>query len=127
LSYFEGKNYNSKDFDKIKPELIIAKTGVVDEQWDKLRLDNPGVWNDEGLLEAGRQYAKLYYAQNDVITARKGSAEYAEKALNYAIISSWAYVSGLLKDNKTRFERHYGLADKTATDPLTANALFHYQ
>lgn len=123
LSYFEGAKHNSRDFDKIKPEPIIAKTGVVDEQWDKLRLDNPQMWINEKLIEAGTQYAKLYNAQYDAIISHKGSAEYAEKALNYAIISSWAYVSGLLQDNQQRLIKHYALADRGGTDPLNANAM----
>lgn len=123
LSYFEGKKYNSKEFDKIKQDPIIAKTGVIDEQWEKLRSDNSNIWDDKELIEAGKQYATLYDAQLKAITSRKGLAEYAEKALNYAVISSWAYVAGLLRDNKTRLERHYALADKTSTDPLNAIAL----
>lgn len=123
ISYSEGKKCKSKDFEKIKAEPIITKTGVIDEQWNKLRSDKSGIWTDKDLEEAGKQYAVLNKSQFDFIHAHKGSAEYAEKALNYAIISSWAFVTGLLQDNIVRLERHYNLANKTSTDPFNSVAL----
>jgi len=123
LSFYEGKKHSSEDFNKIKPEPIIAKTGVVDEQWDKLRTEETDIWSNKELLEAGKQYSKLNDAQYKAITSKKGAAEYSEKALNYAIISSWAYVAGLLQNNKARIKRHYSLAEKTGSDPLNSFAL----
>jgi len=49
--------------------------------------------------------------------------EYASKALNYSIVSAWAFVAGVLENNDKRLERHFGLADRTSKDPLNAGAL----
>lgn len=123
LSYFEGKKYDSADFVKIKPEPILAKTGGLDEQWEEFRKNNPDFWSDAGLKAAGKELAELHTAQYNSIVQRTGSLEFAEKALSYPIITSWAYVAGLLYKNKPRLNRHYSLKTKTSTDPLNTNAL----
>ena len=123
LSFFEGRKYDPKDFDRIRPEPIIAKTGVADQTWNNLRTANTKMWSDKDLLDAGKQYAKLNNSQFTIIAGRKGSPEYAEKAMNYAIISAWAYTAGLLNGNKVRLERHFALSGKNSTDPLNATAL----
>lgn len=123
LSYFEGKKYDSANFDKVKPEPILVKTGGIDEQWEKIRKENPKLWEDEGLKEAGKEFAELNIAQYSFIAQRTGSLEFAEKALSYPILTSWAYVAGVLYKNKTRLQRHYSLKTKTSSDPLNTGAL----
>jgi len=43
--------------------------------------------------------------------------------VNYSILSSWAYIAGLLQNNDTRLKRHYKLCYVENTDPLNASAL----
>ncbi|OGS47338.1 MAG: hypothetical protein A2539_07290 [Elusimicrobia bacterium RIFOXYD2_FULL_34_15] len=123
VSYFEGRKIDTNIYEKVKPEPLLAKTGGMDEQWDTLRNSNPKLWEDNGLLEAGKAYATLYDAQYDYITNKKGSQEYADKALNHAIITSWAYIAGVLYNNKLRLKRHFELYKNSKTDPLNAVAL----
>ena len=46
-----------------------------------------------------------------------------EKALNYAVLSAWAYTAGILTKNQLRLDRHYELKIQPGRDPLNANAL----
>lgn len=121
LSYFEGRKGDPTKFSLFNPQPIIVKTGVIDEQWEELRGKN--IWKDELLIEAGKEYAKLVTIQYDYFVKQKGSSDYANKALNYAVISSWAYIAGLLTNNKERLRRHFSLANVTKTDPLNAEAV----
>jgi hypothetical protein len=54
---------------------------------------------------------------------KKASVDTREKALNYAILASWAYIAGLLSTNPTRLGRHYDLKNQAGRDPLNAAAL----
>lgn len=53
----------------------------------------------------------------------KGTLDFQEKALNYAVLSAWTYTAGLLSGNPTRLVKHYALKDQTGRDPLNAAAL----
>jgi hypothetical protein len=55
--------------------------------------------------------------------ARKGPADYREKAMNIAILAAWSYVAGLLTGNENRLLRHFGLSERTSGDPLNSAAL----
>jgi hypothetical protein len=72
----------------------------------------------------------LVQAQRNAFATDKGKVrkqranlDFAEKALNYAVLSSWAYAAGLLHDNTVRLRRHYDLKDQAEKDPLNAAAL----
>jgi hypothetical protein len=123
LSYFEGDKYDSKNFDKIRTEPILAKTGGIDDKWEKLRGEHPDLWNDQGLKEAGIAFAGLNHAQYESIAKKTGALEFAEKAMSYSVLTAWAYVAGVLRENKVRLSNHYALKDKAQSDPLNANAL----
>lgn len=113
------------DFDKEKTDGIIAKTGGNDEEWDKLKDEHPEMWRDENLKNAGRAFAKLASKQRDFFAedGKKPSREYADKAFNYAILASWAFVAGVLVNNDVRRKRHYELPEHSKKDPLNAEAL----
>ena len=53
----------------------------------------------------------------------KYSADFAVKALNYAVLSAWAYTAGMLHENNVRLPRHYGLREAKGKDPLNAAVL----
>jgi hypothetical protein len=91
---------------------VVCKTGVPDQDWDQLRLAQPGLWKDKRLEEAGREFARLVEAQRKAFKGKEGAnVDYAEKALNMAVMSAWVYVAGLLHANDVRRNRHYALAD----------------
>jgi hypothetical protein len=123
LNYFRGKTLATKDFAKIDTTPDLCKTGEPDETWERLRQDNE-IWTDRELLEAGKEFAKLVEAQRQAFVGITGrNVDFEEKALNYAVLSSWAFVAGLLHNNRTRLKRHFALASKTGKDPLNAVAL----
>jgi hypothetical protein len=87
------------------------------------------MWQDIYLEYAGRRFASIVAAQRKAFvkntTTRKNSknVDYEEKALNFAILSSWSFIAGLLQGNETRLMRHYNLDTSTGKDPLNAAAL----
>ena len=123
INYFLGNSVI--DFEKEKTDGVIAKTGGNDEDWDKLKEEHPEMWNDKKLKEAGIAFAKLAKKQKEYFAedGKKPSREYADKAFNYAIIASWAFVAGLLSENDVRRIRHFELPEHSKKDPLNAEAL----
>ena len=123
LSYLEGRENKRGSFDKVNPTPIIAKTGGVDERWENIR-GKKDIWSDSKLLEAAKQFAALQVKQKEYYeTKKKRNLEFANKALNYSILSSWAYMAGILEDNSVRLKRHFGLSKIDSTDPLNATSL----
>jgi hypothetical protein len=53
----------------------------------------------------------------------RGSDDFQEKALNYAVLSGWAFTAGLLHNNSSRLTRHFALRAQAGRDPLNAAAL----
>jgi hypothetical protein len=111
-------------FDTADTTPVICKTGVTDPEWEKLRGSGPTLWKDKKLLDAGRQFARLIDAQRNAFAGKKNqSVDFAEKALNFAVIAAWAFVAGLLQGNDKRRKRHFALADTAGRDPLNAASL----
>ncbi|MGY3618403.1 hypothetical protein [Bradyrhizobium sp. USDA 10063] len=127
MNYFEGTKVDSKKFDKAETTPDLCVTGSRDDEWEALRKTNPSIWQQIGLKRAGESFAALIVAQREAFAkAKKGSKprpDFPEKALNPAIIASWAYIAGVLHGNETRLKRHYGLVHATSHDPLNATAL----
>lgn len=124
LSFLEGEKNSKKNYEKISPEPIIAKTGRIDDLWESVHNNKKEVWSDISLIEAGKQFAKLHKKQKEHFEQkRKKNLEYANKAVNYSILASWAYNAGLLQGNETRLKRHYSLSEIENIDPLNASAL----
>lgn len=124
LSFLDGEKNSTKNYEKISPEPIIAKTGRIDELWESIHNDKKEIWSNISLIEAGKQFAKLHKKQKEYFEQkRRKNLEYANKAVNYSILASWAYSAGLLQNNKTRLERHYSLSETESIDPLNASAL----
>lgn len=125
MNFFEGKSVKCSDFPKEKTIPVLAKTGGVDEDWEQLKLNKPNLWDDEGLLEAGRQYSKLIKRQRDFYSKgnKTKNSDFADKAVSYAVLAAWSYIAGNLQDNNVRLKRHYNLCEETKQDPLNAKVL----
>lgn len=125
MNFFEGKSVKCSDFPKEKTIPVLAKTGGVDEDWEQLKLNKPNLWDDEGLLEAGRQYSKLIKRQRDFYSKgnKTRNSDFADKAVSYAVLAAWSYIAGNLQDNNVRLKRHYNLCEETKQDPLNAKVL----
>ncbi len=123
MSYLEGKKNKKSRFDNVSPTPIIAKTGGIDERWEIIRKKKE-LWNDSKLLDAAKQFAILHLKQKEYYEKKKKrNLEFANKALNYAVLSSWAYIAGILEDNNVRLKRHFELSQIDSTDPLNAPAM----
>ena len=125
MNFFEGKKINTTTFPKVKTIPILAKTGGVDEEWEQLKATNKDLWGDKGLEEAGKQYAKLVGKQREFFSknGKIQSSDFADKAVSYAVLAAWAYISGTLQSNNVRLKKHYALSDDAKQDPLNAKVL----
>jgi len=127
MDYYKGLEVNPREFNNTKTTPVLAKNGVVDSEWLQLKKDKSNLWQNVGLKKAGREFALLAEAQREFFSTqgnkRQKSADFAEKAFNYAIISAWAFVAGVLSTNKTRLKRHFDLRKQVNKDPLNAAAL----
>ena len=127
LNYFMGSEIDPKKFHQTRTTPILVGTGGNDQSWDELKISRPEMWGDKGLIEAGKEFANLVEAQRDYFTGEDGdfqvNIDFAEKAMNYAVLVAWAYTAGILQNNKTRLERHFGLRKPKSKDPLKAAVL----
>ncbi|MGH9858328.1 MAG: hypothetical protein ACRD4B_10835, partial [Acidobacteriota bacterium] len=121
-NYFEGKSVNPKNIEKTKTTPISIKTGDVIPEWEALKRDEPNIWGDKKLKQAAKEFAALADAQRDYFTSHRSTqaanVDFAEKAFNYAVLSAWAYVAGMLHSNPTRLNRHFELRKTKNKDPL---------
>ena len=125
MNYFAGKSINTNTFPKVRTIPVLARTGGIDEDWEQLKIRNADMWDDEELKEAGKQFAKLVKKQREFYNkgGKTQNSDFADKAVSYAVLSAWAYVSGVLQGNKVRLDRHYSLSEETKCDPLNAKVL----
>ena len=124
VNYFKGKSESDSNFEQTETTPYLPKSGEDDIEWEKLRWHTSRLWEDRDLLEAGKRCSSLVKAQRQAIAAsRTPTTDFAEKALNYAVVSAWAFVAGMLSTNPVRLIRHFDLDKRTKTDPLNAAAL----
>jgi len=127
LNYFKGASIKTEGFDHTDTTPIVCKTGVPDPEWEDLKRTHSDLWQNPEPKRAGREFALFMQAQRDAFAQTNGgisgNIDYAEKASNFAVLSAWAYVAGLLVPNKTRLQRHYALKDQKSRDPLNAAVL----
>ncbi len=126
-NYVKGSEIDPKHFSTTNTTPVTCPSGEHDPEWEELKKNNAKLWSDSGLMEAATEFSKLVSAQRNAFKnkpkGKKIKPDYPEKAWSPAIYSAWAYVAGLLKDNKSRLKNHYGLRNATGKDPLNAAAL----
>lgn len=128
VNYFRGTGVDPKKFDLTETVPVILKSGIPLEEWEGLKVSNPNLWEDDNLRKAGKEFAALVKAQRAHFTTssgkpKPGQGDFAEKALNYAVLSAWAFIAGVLSNNKTRQKRHFELRKVAGKDPLNAASL----
>ena len=129
VNYFKGCDVVDTKFDTTETTPIITKSGINDTDWEELKKARPTLWFDAGLIAAGRAFSQLIEAQRAAFAPQPGKkskntqVEFAEKALNFAVLSGWAFTAGVLSKNLTRLARHYDLAKQSGRDPLNAAQL----
>jgi hypothetical protein len=108
INYYAGVEASHLDFAKTDTTPVVAKSGEEDKQWETVRSRKPSIWKDAKLEKAGTEFSALMISQRDAFKETKGNIDSQEKAMNYAVLSAWAYVAGLLSGNEKRLARHYG-------------------
>lgn len=121
LNFYKGKNADLNEFN----EPQVCKSGGMDDEYLKIRKTIN--WNDESLLEMGKQFARLHKVQKDRVNNRQihSLAEYARKALSMAVVASWGFAAGLFQKEPAALRNHYNLPDSVTEpdDPLNGKAL----
>jgi hypothetical protein len=123
INYYAGVEASHYEFAKTDTTPVVAKSGEEDKQWESVRGRKPTIWKDAKLEKAGTEFAALMKAQREAFKGTKGNVDFQEKSMNYAVLSAWAYVAGLLSNNEKRLQRHYQLKLPKGKDPLNAAAL----
>ncbi|MCX5887118.1 MAG: hypothetical protein NT096_14615 [Proteobacteria bacterium] len=121
VNFYKGTEAKDEDFH----QPVVCKSGGIDEDYTRMRVNIN--WNDDKLLEMGRQFAKLHNTQRERINNRDydNYAEFARKALSLVVVASWSYASGLFQRKPVALKNHYALPITTSPpeDPLNAKAL----
>lgn len=127
VNYFRGRAVDPDKFDQSETTPIICKSGAPDIDWQKLKSESPPIWTNVDLITAGKSFVTLLASQRKAfipaVSTKKSNVDFAEKALNYAVLSAWAFTAGVLGKNKSRLKRHYELANQSGKDPLNAAVL----
>lgn len=126
-NFYLGLKITSDKFGDVETLPIISTTGGFDKDWDNLKNSQPDLWNNKELNQAGNEFTELIVAQRDFFL-RKGKMDRKDSSFsyvtyNYSIVSSWAFIAGVLQSNKKRLSRHYSLKTRKGKDPLNATAL----
>ncbi|HCU35992.1 MAG TPA: hypothetical protein DGT21_11255 [Armatimonadetes bacterium] len=126
-NFYIGMSIDPEGFEKVETTPVICGTGFKqDDDYERVKQANPDLWKSAQLSTAAREFVRLMEAQRAAFTGGKGGrnkTDFAEKAMNRAVLSAWAFVAGVLQANKTRLRRHYSLADAKGGDPLNAEGL----
>ena len=129
VNYFLGRAIAPESFEAVETSPEVVESGKRDPKiWVQTKADNSVLWTDEGLLEAGKQFAALIQAQvefhRDPKSKKlKGKPDQIHKTKNIALLAAWAFVAGSLQANPTRLTRHYDLSKSKTKDPLRADLL----
>jgi hypothetical protein len=129
VNYWLGKEILADNFNTVDTTPQVVESGKREPKlWKEIKDKNLELWSDKGLLEAGKQFARLINAQREYFRDTKskklkGKVDHIYKTKNVALLAGWAFVSGALQSNATRLAKHYALADDKAKDPLRADLL----
>jgi len=121
VNFYKGKAYDGNpDKEPVVPD--IAKTAGMDEEYLKIFKRVRSFIDEKDLTGAGKMFTFLHMMQ---IQKSKDIGEetsaFKLRAINLALISSWAFAAGALQKNKKRLDKLYELPRLSgAKDPLNA-------
>lgn len=138
VNYLRGKSYSGDIDNDLLNSVTVVKQGseTPDREYLNIITNNKNIWEENEIIELGKQYAKLHKKQlsscfdasDDLRELRKVGFKY--KVFTPSVTSAWAYVSGLLQRDKKRLTRHYMLYSvydkEISLDPLNSIALSQY-
>jgi len=129
VNFFLGKEVDPSNFETVETTPEVVESGKRDPKiWVDTKNGHPELWIDEGLVEAGKQFAALINAQvehfRDPKSKKlKGKTDQIHKTKNIALLAAWAFIAGTLQSNKPRLQRHFELSKANTKDPLRADLL----
>jgi hypothetical protein len=127
-----GNEVNAPQLDRNVYEPYLCESGFhVDSEYEAIvKKLNDKIWADSALIEAGKAFANLHKAQYEAVrksdnTSLKNLKGFRNKALTESVLSSWAFVAGLLQTDSKRLINHYSVpkTTKNILDPLNAREM----
>lgn len=128
VNFFKGRGYKD-NIDENAIEPYLCKSGKqIDLEYLKYfkKFKDKKKFDDPKLLEAGKMFAKLHDRQFEKADKIKSSSkkEFKIKSFSLAILTSWAFASGVLQNSPKRLKKFYELPDLSGDDdPLNAKAM----
>ena len=128
INYFLGRERSEEIFDQTETIPVVPKSGArTVPEWERIKKEYPDLWTDKGLEAAAKEFRALTEQQRLAFskagTTKTTNPDFAEKAMNDAVLSAWAFVSGLLVKNEVRLKKHFELKTVGKPDPLRASLL----
>jgi hypothetical protein len=122
VNYYSGLESNPDD---LNIPVVCSSGPKIDQEYKELR--NKIKWDDENLLQMGKEFAKLHKAQRSRMQKKTGKEfnnEFVNKTIHPCISASWAFAAGLFQKTEDVLAKHYALSNiKEPEDPLNATAL----
>jgi hypothetical protein len=136
-NFFQGKKkaeaLKVSDLDKNVYEPYLCESGVqLDPEYDALVASlSDAIWTDKALILAGKAFADLHKRQHEdvrqsaTLKKLKNLKGFRNKAMTESVISSWAFVGGLLQVDAKRLANHYAIprTTKGIPDPLNSREM----
>ena len=113
-----------KNIEQIQTPIVCQSGPEMDAHYAKVR--NIINWQNQALLDAGREFVKLHKLQRERVNGRKTDsyAEYANKTIHPSIVAAWAFAAGMFQGRPAELKKHYDIPSAVATkkdaDPLAA-------
>jgi len=130
----KGEQLRAEDLDKNVYEPYICESGVeLDPEYERIiNKYGPPLWNDEGMLRAGKTFAELHRVQRNAVKKSdkiKNLKGFRNKALLPSVLSAWSFVAGLLQSHPQRLENHLQAprTSREIPDPLNAGGMSTYR
>jgi len=122
VNYHLGLKSKSDD---LNIPVVCSSGPKIDQEYKELR--EKIKWDDEKLLQMGKEFAKLHKTQRSRMQKKTGkdfNNEFVNKTIHPCIAASWAFAAGLFQKTEEALTKHYALSDiKEPDDPLNATAL----
>lgn len=130
VNFYKGNHY-SGDIDKNAMESYLCDVGGLDPEYKKIFDEVGDFCSDAALVEAGKNFVKLNKKQHSIASTDKNlrsKKEFRNKALAPAMMSAWAFVSGLLQKHSVLLKKLYSLPDLSGKkDPLNAVSMSKFK
>jgi hypothetical protein len=136
VSFMKGKQAGEQikeaELDRNVYEPYLCQTGAfLDEEYRALAEKlGSNLWSDKELYEAAKAFTAVHKAQYDAIRKSKINYKvYRMKAMAPSVLTSWAYVAGLLQPHAKRLQIHLSVppVPKGVLDPLNAEEMANFR